>query len=56
LAFSRLGRVIVEPAIKLQLSSYQPNDGRVNGDNRAFLKRFIIVKPVFRIREGSEAD
>src|SRR5271156_2150048 len=51
-----LGRVIIEPAIKLQFGPYQPNAARVNGDNRAFLERLKIVEPVFHIRDRSKAN
>ena len=56
LAKRALGRVIVETTIKLQFSPLQPNALRVNGDNRAFLERLIIVEPVFHICDRSEVD
>jgi hypothetical protein len=54
--FSRLGRVIIERAINLQFSSYQPNAGRIDGDDRGFLERLIIVEPVFHICNRSQKD
>src|ERR1700689_4065224 len=47
--------VIVEPAIKLQFSPFRSNALRINGDNRAFLERFVIVEPVFQVSDWSKA-
>ena len=54
--FHRSSRVIIEPTIQLQFIPYQPDAGRVNGDNRGFLECLIIVEPVSHICDRSKPD